>query len=113
MADFLTRWLHERDDHHSISVDMQGMTEMKTKKRQPSETGFPLKNDILHALLNSEYRHLSPKLERVQLTRGEVIYQVGEGVVVRRLGLLGVLRQARLPGPLRHDVQARTPSGSA
>src|ERR1039457_5597551 len=44
---------------------------MTTKKRQPSGTDFHVRNDILHALLNSEYKHLSPKLEQVALNRGE------------------------------------------
>jgi CRP-like cAMP-binding protein len=48
---------------------------MKIKKRQPPGTGISVKNNILHALLTSEYKHLSPKLERVHLRRGEVIYQ--------------------------------------
>lgn len=80
MADFLTRCLHKHDDHHSISVGVQGTTEMKTKKRQPSETGFPVKNDILRALLNSEYKHLSPQLEHVRLKRGEIIYQADQRI---------------------------------
>jgi CRP-like cAMP-binding protein len=80
MADFLTRWLHKHDDHHLISVGMQRTTEMKTKKRQPSETGFPVKNDILRALLNSEYKRLSPHLEHVRLKRGEIIYQADQRI---------------------------------
>src|SRR5665213_225456 len=51
---------------------------VKTNKRHPSGTDFPVKNDILRALLNSEYRHLSPKLERVDLRRGEIIYQAAQ-----------------------------------
>jgi CRP-like cAMP-binding protein len=53
---------------------------MKTKKRQPSGADFHVKNDILHALLNSEYRHLSPKLEQVDLQRGEIIYQADQRI---------------------------------
>jgi hypothetical protein len=51
---------------------------MTTKKRQPSGTDFHVRNDILHALLNSEYKHLSPKLEQVALNRGEIIYQADQ-----------------------------------
>jgi hypothetical protein len=47
---------------------------MKSKKRQPSGTYLAIKNDILRALLNSEYRHLSPKLEEVDLKFGQIIY---------------------------------------
>ena len=53
---------------------------MKTKKRQPSGEDFHVKNDILHALLNSEYKHLSPKLEHVALKRGEIIYQADQRI---------------------------------
>ena len=53
---------------------------MKTKKRKPSAAGFHVRNDILHALLNSEYEHLSPKLEQVDLKRGEIIYQANQRI---------------------------------
>jgi CRP-like cAMP-binding protein len=54
---------------------------MKTKKkRQPSGTGLPVRNDILHALLTSEYQHLSPRLEQVHLKRGEIIYQADQRI---------------------------------
>src|ERR1039457_7678729 len=53
---------------------------MTTKKRQPSGTDFHVRNDILHALLNSEYKHLSPKLEQVALNRGEIIYQADQRI---------------------------------
>jgi CRP-like cAMP-binding protein len=59
---------------------MQGSTEMKSKKGQPTGTGLPVRNDILRALLNSEYKHLSPKLEHVHLKRGEVIYQANQRI---------------------------------
>jgi hypothetical protein len=51
---------------------------MKTKKRQPSGTDFHVRIDILHALRNFEYKHLSPKLEQVALKRGEIIYQADQ-----------------------------------
>ena len=53
---------------------------MKAKKRQASGTEFPVGNDILRALLNSEYKHLSPKLEQVRLKRGEIIYQADQRI---------------------------------
>jgi CRP-like cAMP-binding protein len=53
---------------------------MKTKKRRPSGTDFPVTNGILHALLNSEYKHLRPKLESVDLKRGETIYQADQRI---------------------------------
>jgi len=53
---------------------------MKAKKRQPAGANFHVRNDILHALLNSEYKHLSPKLERVALKRGEIIYQADQRI---------------------------------
>ena len=68
----LGRGLGKRDGQNSRV--MWGAPEMKTKKRQPSRADFHVKNDILHALLNSEYKHLNPKLEHVALKRGEIIY---------------------------------------
>jgi len=53
---------------------------MKTKKRQPSAKEFPVKNDILRALLNTEYKHLSPQLEAVRLERGKIIYQADQRI---------------------------------
>jgi hypothetical protein len=46
---------------------------MKPKKYQRSGTYLAIKNDILRALLNSEYRHLSPILEQVDLKLGQII----------------------------------------
>ncbi len=53
---------------------------MRTKKRQPSGTEVPVRNDILRALLNSEYEHLRPKLERVDLNLGEIIYRADQRI---------------------------------
>lgn len=39
-----------------------------------------IRNDILRALLGSEYRHLRPKLERVELKLGEIIYQADQRI---------------------------------
>ncbi len=40
----------------------------------------PVGNSILAALLASEYRDLLPKLERVALKRGEVVYQADQNI---------------------------------
>jgi CRP-like cAMP-binding protein len=53
---------------------------MKSKRRPPSGTNLPVRNDILRAFLNSEYKHLSPKLEHVHLKRGEIIYQAEQRI---------------------------------
>jgi CRP-like cAMP-binding protein len=53
---------------------------MKTKKRQPSGKDLPVRNDLLRALLNSEYKHLSPKLQQVDLKLGEIIYQADQRI---------------------------------
>ena len=53
---------------------------MKTKKRQRARSAVGVKNDILHALLNSEYKHLRPNLEQVDLRRGEIIYQADQRI---------------------------------
>lgn len=43
---------------------------MKSKKRPPAATALAIRNDILRALLSSEYQHLRPKLEQVDLEFG-------------------------------------------
>ena len=53
---------------------------MKTKKRPPAASDLPVRNAILRALLNSEYKHLSPKLEPVELKLGEIIYRADETI---------------------------------
>jgi CRP-like cAMP-binding protein len=53
---------------------------MKTTKRQRSEASSPIRNDLLRALLSSEYRHLRPKLEHVELNPGEIIYQADQRI---------------------------------
>jgi hypothetical protein len=45
------------------------------KMRRASGMDLASGNDILLALLNSEYKHLSLKLEQEDLKRGEIIYQ--------------------------------------
>ena len=40
----------------------------------------PVRNDILRALLSSEYQRLSPMLEHVQLKLGEIIYQADQDI---------------------------------
>jgi hypothetical protein len=86
---------------------------MKTKKkRQSSGTGLPVRNDILHALLNSEYKHLSPKLEHVHLKRGEIIYQADQGA--RREGITeaaGKLQAAELISYRRARIQILDEAG--
>lgn len=51
---------------------------MKKQKRPPSATDSPVRNDILRALLSSEYQHLRPRLEQVDLTFGDVVYGTHE-----------------------------------
>jgi CRP-like cAMP-binding protein len=63
-----------------LSQAMGRMTGTKTKKREPSGTNFLVKNDILRALLNSEYKHLRPMLEQVDLKLGEIIYQADQRI---------------------------------
>jgi CRP-like cAMP-binding protein len=55
-------------------------TKKETKKKLPSRADSPFRNDVLRALLNSEYKHLSPKLEKVDLKLGEIIYQADERI---------------------------------
>lgn len=41
---------------------------------------YVFKNDILGALLNAEYNHLSANLERVELKAGEIVYQADQRI---------------------------------
>jgi CRP-like cAMP-binding protein len=42
----------------------------------------PVRNRILAALLATEYKHLFPKLERVTLKRGEIVYRANQKIDV-------------------------------
>lgn len=53
---------------------------MKTKKRALAATDLAIRNDILRALLSSEYQHLRPKLEQVELGFGDVLYAADERI---------------------------------
>jgi CRP-like cAMP-binding protein len=41
----------------------------------PMEDNLQIKNNLLNALVNHEYKHLLPQLERVELSLAEVIYE--------------------------------------
>ena len=47
---------------------------MNAKSRRPAATDLTIRNDILRALLSSEYQHLRPRLEQVDLEFGDVVY---------------------------------------
>ena len=53
---------------------------MKAKKRSPAATDLAITNDILRALLSSEYRHLRPRLQRVDLEAGDVVYAMDQRI---------------------------------
>ncbi len=53
---------------------------MKKKQRQPSGSDLPIRNDLLRALVSSEYQHLSSKLEQVDLKLGEIIYKADQRI---------------------------------
>ncbi len=53
---------------------------MKSTQRPPLPSGSLSGNDILSALLNSEYRRLEPKLDLVELWRGQVIYKADQRI---------------------------------
>ena len=59
---------------------MERTTVMKATKPKPSEEDCPVRNDILRALLDSEYEHLCPRLEQVNLQVGETIYQAAQRI---------------------------------
>ena len=57
------------------------MARTKTRVRPGAgEASSPIRNDILRALLNSEYKSLRPKLEHVDLKAGEIIYQADQSI---------------------------------
>lgn len=53
---------------------------MKKRHPNPSKVRSAVRNDILRALLSAEYTYLRPRLERVDLTAGEIIYQAGKRI---------------------------------
>lgn len=53
---------------------------MKAKKRRPSATDLAIRNDILRALLSSEYQQLRPKLEQVDLRFGDIVYATDQRI---------------------------------
>lgn len=46
----------------------------------PATRANVVKNDLLAALLNAEYNHLSARLERVELKAGEIVYQADQRI---------------------------------
>jgi CRP-like cAMP-binding protein len=55
-----------------------GRKKKKTIRRTSGSE--PLRNDLLRALLNSDYRHISSKLEQVDLKLGEVVYKADQRI---------------------------------
>jgi CRP-like cAMP-binding protein len=53
---------------------------MRAKKLQPLPADAAFENDILSALLNSEYKRLRPRLEPVELERDQVIYKADQKI---------------------------------
>jgi len=53
---------------------------MKASKSKPARASSPVRNDILRALLASEYKHLSSKFEKVELKFGQIIYQADQRI---------------------------------
>jgi CRP-like cAMP-binding protein len=45
-----------------------------------STTDTPIKNQLLSALVNTQYQHLVPHLQRVDLALGDVVYTVGRTI---------------------------------
>lgn len=53
---------------------------MKPKKQRLAAANSGVRNDILRALLASEYRYLRPKLDRVDLKQGEIVYHADQRI---------------------------------
>jgi CRP-like cAMP-binding protein len=52
----------------------------RTGKRSRSGAVSDVRNDVLRALLNSEYRHIRPMLERVHLEAGDILYRADQPI---------------------------------
>jgi hypothetical protein len=52
----------------------------RSARRSRSGAVSAVKNDILRALLNSEYKHLRPMLERVGLKAGDIVYRADQPI---------------------------------
>lgn len=50
------------------------------RRRRTPRADNPVRNNILAALLATEYKHLLSKFERVTLQRGEVIYRADQQI---------------------------------
>jgi len=50
------------------------------RRRRTPRADSPVRNNILAALLATEYKHLLPKFERMTLQRGEVIYRADQQI---------------------------------
>ena len=59
---------------------MQRKSKITSKKHRALRTATLIKNALLNALLTSDYEHLTPKLEQVDLKRGEIIYQADQRI---------------------------------
>jgi len=51
-----------------------------SRKRSAPTSDVPVRNGILAALLATEYKHLLPKLEHVELQRDEIIYRADHAI---------------------------------
>jgi CRP-like cAMP-binding protein len=52
----------------------------RKRKRSRSRQVSSIRNDVLRALLNSEYKHLRPRLQRVDLEAGDIIYRADQSI---------------------------------
>ncbi|HVC10768.1 MAG TPA: Crp/Fnr family transcriptional regulator [Burkholderiales bacterium] len=52
----------------------------KRERRRPSPAEIPVGNGILAALLATEYKRILPRLERVTLKRGEIVYRAEQKI---------------------------------
>ncbi len=58
----------------------QRMRALDARRLAPAGAPYAVRNDILAALLNAEYNHLSAKLERVDLKAGEILYRADQRI---------------------------------
>lgn len=71
-------WIWQQD---MSTTTRQAIAPTPTRKKHAlMAIDVPVKNRILSTLLSTEYKHLLPKLERVTLKRGEIVYRADQKI---------------------------------
>src|SRR5687767_1379473 len=71
--------LREACTYMSVNDHMRPRS-TRAGKRSRSGAESAVRNDILRALLNSEYKHIRPMLERVNLEHGAILHRADQPI---------------------------------